>query len=117
MSFRQEKCLYCLEQLHDSQKPSSIVACGHISHAHCLRKAIGKRILVCPLCRKSVVDRTAEWNAIREYIVSHPLPSDWPHANEELDILCNDCGVKSRQKFHFVGMECPNCNGYNTVEN
>jgi hypothetical protein len=31
-------------------------------------------------------------------------------------ILCYDCEVKSEVPFHFLGLECPMCCGYNTAQ-
>ena len=30
------------------------------------------------------------------------------------EIYCNDCGSKSIQQFHFLGLECVKCGGFNT---
>jgi RING finger and CHY zinc finger domain-containing protein 1 len=33
-----------------------------------------------------------------------------------LNIWCNDCAVVSRGPFHFLGLECSICHGFNTVQ-
>jgi hypothetical protein len=33
-----------------------------------------------------------------------------------VSIYCNDCEAKSTTKFHFLGLECLYCRGYNTVK-
>lgn len=30
-------------------------------------------------------------------------------------IYCNDCNIESENDFHFLGIECKNCNSYNTT--
>jgi hypothetical protein len=31
-------------------------------------------------------------------------------------ILCYDCEIKSEASFHFLGLECSTCRGFNTVQ-
>ena len=33
----------------------------------------------------------------------------------QVNISCNDCEVRSEAKFHFLGLECAVCKGYNTA--
>ena len=30
-------------------------------------------------------------------------------------VYCNDCNIKTESDFHFLGVECKNCCGFNTV--
>jgi hypothetical protein len=32
-----------------------------------------------------------------------------------VDIFCHDCERKSKASFHFLGLECPFCRGFNTA--
>lgn len=37
------------------------------------------------------------------------------HKNLETKIYCNDCGTKTNNQFHFLGIECTNCSSFNTT--
>lgn len=55
----------------------------------------------------------AAWEARARDIAEHPMPDDLQRI---VDIMCNDCETKSgRRQWHFLGIQCPQCNSFNTV--
>ena len=55
----------------------------------------------------------AAWEARARDIAEHPMPSDLQRV---VDIMCNDCETKSSSlQWHFLGIQCPQCNSFNTV--
>lgn len=55
----------------------------------------------------------AAWEARARDIAEHPMPGDLQRV---VDIMCNDCETKShRRNWHFLGIQCPTCNSFNTV--
>lgn len=55
----------------------------------------------------------AAWEARARDIAEHPMPADLQRI---VDIMCNDCEAKSpRRQWHFLGIQCPDCNSFNTV--
>ena len=55
----------------------------------------------------------AAWEARARDIAEHPMPEDLQRV---VDIMCNDCETKShRRQWHFLGIQCPQCNSFNTV--
>ena len=52
------------------------------------------------------------WDTIRLSIEMQPL------AESEIKgvvISCNDCEQRSVTPFHYLGLECQNCRGFNTT--
>ena len=55
----------------------------------------------------------AAWEARARDISEHPMPADLQRI---VDIMCNDCETKSHELvWHFLGIQCPRCNSFNTV--
>jgi len=55
----------------------------------------------------------AAWEARARDIAEQPMP---PDLQRIVDIMCNDCEAKSpRRNWHFLGVQCPQCNSFNTV--
>lgn len=107
-------CPVCNEYLFDSQKPVSILKCGHAIHSACLEKLL-KHDYRCPLCKKTVVDKIKEqWKVYDMLSEFEPIPPDFK--DKRLVILCNDCEKKSDIKFSFEFLKCAECGGYNTSE-
>lgn len=75
---REEKCLFCLENLFSSQQSSTVMKCGHASHRPCIERAVTSKIVSCPLCRKSICNMTSHWTFLKETILRNPMPRDWP---------------------------------------
>lgn len=103
------KCGYCLLNVFDSQNHLIILKCGHPVHKFCLSQSNDYR---CPLCRKSLQDMTNYWSTIYINILQHPIPEE---LKKKVNIICYDCEKNSNNiDWHFMGMRCLECNGYNT---
>ncbi|EHB06166.1 RING finger and CHY zinc finger domain-containing protein 1 [Heterocephalus glaber] len=55
----------------------------------------------------SALDMTWYWRQLDNEVAQAPMPSEYQ--NVTLDILCNDCNVRSTVQFHILGMKCQNC--------
>lgn len=108
-------CPVCREDMFSSRQSPQDLPCGHAIHAHCFRKLAGFDYR-CPICKKTVVSQqsmAAAWEARARDIAEHPMPADLQRV---VDIMCNDCETKShRRDWHFLGIQCPSCNSFNTV--
>jgi RING finger/CHY zinc finger protein 1 len=108
-------CPVCREDMFSSRQSPQDLPCGHAIHAHCFRKLAGFDYR-CPICKKTVVSQqsmAAAWEARARDIAEHPMPADLQRI---VDIMCNDCEAKSpRRQWHFLGIQCPDCNSFNTV--
>jgi len=55
----------------------------------------------------------AAWAARARDIEMQPMPADLARV---VNIMCNDCETKSvNRNWHFLGVQCPGCNSFNTV--
>lgn len=101
--------------MFSSRQSPQDLPCGHAIHAHCFRKLAGFDYR-CPICKKTVVSQqsmAAAWEARARDIAEQPMPADLQRV---VDIMCNDCETKSYQRqWHFLGVQCPSCNSFNTV--
>eukprot|EP00127_Corallochytrium_limacisporum_P006619 Clim_evm48s231 gene=Clim_evmTU48s231 len=61
-----DECAACLEHLLDCGEPLSFLACGHVLHLHCRDASFQAANLVCPICRRSGVNRGLEFEALRQ---------------------------------------------------
>ena len=108
-------CPVCREDMFSSRQSPQDLPCGHAIHAHCFRKLAGFDYR-CPICKKTVVSQqsmAAAWEARGRDIAEQPMP---PDLQRIVDIMCNDCEVKSPgRNWHFLGVQCPSCNSFNTV--
>jgi RING finger and CHY zinc finger domain-containing protein 1 len=108
-------CPVCREDMFSSRQSPQDLPCGHAIHAHCFRKLAGFDYR-CPICKKTVVSQqsmAAAWEARARDIAEHPMPAELQRV---VDIMCNDCENKShRRQWHFLGIQCPRCNSFNTV--
>lgn len=108
-------CPVCREDMFSSRQSPQDLPCGHAIHAHCFRKLAGFDYR-CPICKKTVVSQqsmAAAWEARARDIAEHPMPADLQRV---VNIMCNDCETKSHgQQWHFLGIQCPSCNSFNTV--
>jgi hypothetical protein len=48
-------------------------------------------------------------------VVTYPLELVLEE-NNKVEVYCNDCEVKSISPFHFLGLECGACHGFNTTK-
>jgi hypothetical protein len=94
---------------------SAIVSmpCGHYLHHTCYNEYMVSAYQ-CPVCKKSAKNMQLQWRKLDVEIEKQPMPVQWRGAM--VDIRCNDCGLKSRVGYHWLGNKCALCDGYNTVE-
>lgn len=108
-------CPVCREDMFSSRQSPQDLPCGHAIHAHCFRRLAGFDYR-CPICKKTVVSQqsmAAAWAARARDIEMQPMPADLARV---VNIMCNDCETKSlNRNWHFLGVQCPSCNSFNTI--
>lgn len=107
-------CPICCIVLFDSIKNCMSLRCGHWIHSICFEEYI-KHNNKCPICSKSISDTNAlmQQNQFLDHqIETTPMPDEFK--DKIVDMMCNDCGQKCKVKFHFYGLKCSGCSGYNT---
>lgn len=105
-------CSICLEDLFTSREQSVVLPCNHTIHFKCRNKWLMNKI-GCPLCRKTMIDGESLEkynNFIDKMIEDNPIDEIYL-----VDIICNDCGLKSNIKNNPYGRKCIHCNSYNTI--
>jgi len=106
-------CPICSQNMFHSTQPCVMMRCGHGIHADCL-ESYQRTNYKCPLCSKSLLeDMSSFWHSMDEEINLQPMPQEFQ--NLSVQSLCNDCGAKTTSKFHFIGIKCGECGGYNTA--
>eukprot|EP01031_Cornospumella_fuschlensis_P034139 gene34139-41326_t len=70
-------CVLCMESVHTSQTPSSILVCGHVLHTTCIKGSLQKGQYRCPVCRKSMVDMSSYWQQLKASIRLQPIPNNF----------------------------------------
>lgn len=68
----------------------------------------------CPLCKKSAEDMTEYFALLDSAARMQPMPQSY--AATTSNIYCQDCSKMSDVPYHFVGLKCQHCGGYNTRE-
>lgn len=54
------------------------------------------------------------WEYLDAQALLIPIPKNLE--NHVINIFCNDCHEQSKAQFHFVGLKCQHCGGYNTTQ-
>ena len=108
-----EDCAVCMDKLFTSRDAAVFLRCGHSMHGKCSRD-YQKTNINCPMCRKSIQDPTLYVAYYDSLIARQPMPEEYK--DTEATIMCNDCIKKSKVKFHFIAMKCPECSSYNTQQ-
>lgn len=111
-------CPICLCNINYVDDTIILLKCKHLIHEKCLNEQIQrtdrkKRIPCCVLCKKSVVDYKSYEHIFDRNIENTEMPlfyQKW-----KTNILCNDCNVKSKVKYHFDHHKCNDCKSYNTT--
>jgi len=107
-------CPVCKEDLFTSRSEVyELKCCKHWIHTSCLNNFSGS-LFRCPLCLKTIGDRSLYWSAWDEVVDDQPMPPEW--ANIDCQAHCFDCGKKNTVKLHFFGLKCPSCGSYNTAK-
>ncbi|KAI5200125.1 hypothetical protein E4T39_05922 [Aureobasidium subglaciale] len=78
---------------------------------------------------KSAVNMELQWRKLDDEIRLQPMPEDEfedsaaAKANpthrrvpRKVFVGCNDCGGRGWSAFHWLGLKCPHCDGYNTTQ-
>jgi RING finger/CHY zinc finger protein 1 len=108
-------CPVCHDDMFTSRHAAQDLPCGHAIHTHCFRKLAGFDYR-CPICKKTVVSQSSmsrTWAERAQDIQRQPMPAD---LNRVVNIMCYDCEAKSSNlQWHFLGVQCPSCNSFNTV--
>ena len=102
-------CPLCMESVHSSQSSGYILPCGHVVHTPCFYRSMRSGGYRCPSCRKSMIDMSQTWAELRGSIASQPMEQ-----TITVDYVCFDCANRGQGLFHYLGIECLSCHGYNT---
>ncbi|KAF2155594.1 zf-CHY-domain-containing protein, partial [Myriangium duriaei CBS 260.36] len=102
-------CPLCLDYLFSSSTPVVSLLCGHYMHASCYKELMNVTYR-CPVCNKSAVNMELQWRKLDDEIRPTPLPRRVPR---RVWVGCNDCGGRGWADFHWLGLKCPRCDGYN----
>ncbi|KAK6005043.1 hypothetical protein QM012_007822 [Aureobasidium pullulans] len=121
-------CPLCLDYLFSSSLPVVSLACGHYMHGSCYKELMHVTYR-CPVCNKSAVNMELQWRKLDDEIRLQPMPEDEfedsaaAKANpthrrvpRRVFVGCNDCGGRGWSPFHWLGLKCPHCDGYNTSQ-
>ena len=106
-------CPVCLENLHTSREPCQIPPCHHLLHKSCFESLLDKNYFYCPICSKSLVDLTLMWKLMLSQAEKFPMTGKYENVN--VNILCRDCNLFCKSKYHVIGFSCSTCSGFNTV--
>lgn len=106
-------CPICGDYMFDSIKSVVFMQCGHSIHRVCLEEH-RKTSYKCPICSKSCENMASQFRNIDLTIASQPMPPEY--ATARAIVSCNDCGARSKTKYHWVGLKCDVCSSYNTIQ-
>lgn len=77
-----QDCPVCCEFLFDSLKRIAVLKCGHTIHNECLSELVKHGGTKCPLCSKSLVDRSIEWRRL-----DMEVRSDWLATHIHVEVM------------------------------
>ncbi|KAF2223373.1 zinc-ribbon-domain-containing protein, partial [Elsinoe ampelina] len=112
-------CPLCLEYLFSSSTPVVSLLCGHYMHSACYKDLMNVTYR-CPVCNKSAVNMELQWRKLDDEIRMQPMPEEdfedefRRRLPRRVWVGCNDCGGRGWTPFHWLGLKCPVCDGYNT---
>ncbi|KAH8844513.1 hypothetical protein MCOR27_010234 [Pyricularia oryzae] len=107
-------CPICTEDLFTSTKQIiHINPCRHLIHKRCYDEYL-KSNYKCPICSKTMSNMESQFRKMDQHIADQPMPAEY--RDVRAIIYCNDCEAKSQTLYHWVGMKCSICQGYNTRE-
>lgn len=112
----QRNCPVCQEDMFTSRINAQVLPCGHTMHSPCLKEFLKAGSYKCPTCNRTVLEATGArglWARMKAEVDSTPMPTEY--ASQMVQILCNDCNLKSSVPFHIIGYECSHCHSFNTV--
>ncbi|KAI4730345.1 hypothetical protein E4T49_01936 [Aureobasidium sp. EXF-10728] len=101
-------------------------ASPNLPFPHGLNRKMTRNML---FCNKSAVNMELQWRKLDDEIRLQPMPEDEfedsaaAKANpahrrvpRRVFVGCNDCGGRGWSAFHWLGLKCPHCDGYNTSQ-
>lgn len=106
-------CPICHTDMFTSRDAPTMMECGHAIHSKCYKQYLNTNHYTCPICKKSLIDMTENWQFLDQLIANQPMPPEF--ANSKCVSLCNDCNAKTEAPLHFLGQKCGNCGSYNTT--
>ncbi|KAL8366150.1 hypothetical protein RB595_004766 [Gaeumannomyces hyphopodioides] len=107
-------CPICGEYMFTSTKRMiHMNPCRHLIHKRCYEQHM-LTSYKCPICSKSTRNMESLFRKWDQNIAEQPMPPEW--ASARAIIYCNDCEAKSQTLYHWVGLKCSICKGYNTRE-
>jgi len=72
--YTQAICAICTEDIFNSQSNGiKFENCSHLAHEKCFKKYLTQNNYKCPCCKKSIINMSSQWVAIKEAISKHPL--------------------------------------------
>ena len=105
-------CPICLSSLFESREECvRLPTCGHTMHKRCFSD-LSQHKYQCPLCSKSFCNMWMQDRQLDSEIEATPMPEEFK--NKVVQILCNDCSLKSEVIYHILGAKCQSCQSYNT---
>lgn len=107
-----DDCAICLEKINDDPHNLKILLCGHILHHKCYKHLIVSTYK-CPLCSKTIMDKTKDFMEMKNQIEKSPMIAEM---QTKVNIHCNDCEKKSEILNHYVGLMCSHCESFNTYK-
>lgn len=106
-------CPICIESLATSTKTFLLnMKCNHLIHQECLSNMFENGNYKCPICSVSLVDMS-DYNKLLDGEISRTI-MPLEYTDTKVDILCNDCHIKSNTNYHIIGHKCSDCYSYNT---
>jgi RING finger and CHY zinc finger domain-containing protein 1 len=112
-NIKDAQCPICFEDINTSIEQSFQLICGHMMHICCYEK-YNLTSDKCPICSKNTHKNEEKDNLLK--ILKTILPQQKELSEMEINILCNECEKKNKIKFHYIGLECPDCNSFNTKQ-
>jgi RING finger/CHY zinc finger protein 1 len=109
-------CPICQEDIHSSRRNVYIIKkCNHILHMDCAVDYLNSRKFRCPICKITMIeDPSSLWESIKYMVESQPMPEQYK--NYKCVIHCNDCLKDTETNYHFLAMQCKECESWNTTQ-
>lgn len=109
-------CPVCQEDIHSSRKDVYIIKkCSHVLHLDCAIEYLNSSKYQCPICKITMVeDPTPIWDSIKYMVETQPMPDKYK--NYKCVIHCNDCQKDTTTDYHFLAMQCNECESWNTSQ-
>jgi len=121
----ENNCAICQEDLRRGITSATRMTCGHLFHIGCVQeysvRKVGEMIqgktlsINCPLCAKSMLRKGEKETEIHLENVKRFLDTFPVFEEKFVSIYCHECEkIFPNQRFHQIGIECPDCKMFNT---